>query len=152
MINIKKLSFYSFLFILLFTVVGDSYIYYVDGETFESDFLYETDIDDKKLKREYLEELESFSKDNEIKIYIVSTDITSNNAATYTIYTTEKDKEYFKKRILVKKDHTRFYSVLSGNREIKFKPFDFRASNTLVLTVYSHWKLVFPKWYFNESL
>lgn len=123
MVNIKKLSFYSFLFILLFTVVGDSYIYYVDGETFESDFLYETDIDDKKLKREYLEELESFSKDNEIKIYIVSTDITSNNAATYTIYTTEKDKEYFKKRILVKKDHTRFYSVLSGNREIKFKPF-----------------------------
>jgi putative ABC transport system permease protein len=123
MVNKKKLAFFSLLFFIAFTIIGDAYIYYLDGKVFESDFKYTTDVKSEKLNREYIQDLDRLSKELNLKIYVVSSTVNSSNSATYTIYSTEEHKNYFKKRILVKNDHSIFKSLISGKREIIFKPF-----------------------------
>lgn len=123
MVNKKKLTFFSFLFFIVFTIIGDSYIYYIDGKVFESDFKYVTDIKNVDLKQEYVQDLEKYSKDFDLKIYVISSVITSKNSATYTVYSVDENKEFFKERILVKKDDSKFISLVNGEREIVFKPF-----------------------------
>ncbi|KMJ59155.1 hypothetical protein AB685_08850 [Bacillus sp. LL01] len=123
MINKKKLAFFSFLFFIIFTIVGDSYIYFLDGKVFESDFRYETDIKDRELKQEYVQDLGRYSEEFDLKIFVVTSDVTSKNSATYTIYSSDEDKEFFKNRILSNQDNPSFHSLISGEREILFKPF-----------------------------
>ncbi|MGY4111071.1 bacteriocin-associated integral membrane family protein [Aeribacillus pallidus] len=123
MVNKKKLAFFSLLFFIAFTIIGDAYIYYLDGKVFESDFKYTTDVKSEKLNREYIQDLDRLSKELNLKIYVVSSTVNSSNSATYTIYSTKENKNYFKKRILVKNDHSIFKSLISGKREIIFKPF-----------------------------
>ncbi|MDI3311906.1 MAG: hypothetical protein QJR05_10840 [Thermoanaerobacterium sp.] len=120
MVNKKKLAFFSFLFLIVFTIIGDAYIYYIDGKVFESDFKYETDIKNEDLKQEYVHDLEKYSKDFDLKIYVISSVVTSKNSATYTVYSADENKEFFKNRILVKKDNSKFRSLVSGEREIVF--------------------------------
>lgn len=122
MINKKKLAFFSFLFFIVFTIIGDAYIYYLDGKVFESDFKYETDIKNRDLKQEYVHDLGKYSKEFDLKIYVISAEVTSRNSATYTVYSTDENKEYFKNRILTNKDNSKFKSLVSGEREIVFKP------------------------------
>ncbi|MBY6035060.1 hypothetical protein KUV80_00240 [Fictibacillus nanhaiensis] len=122
MINKKKLTFFSFLFLIVFTIIGDAYIYYIDGKVFESDFKYQTDVKNKKLKQEYVRDLEKYSKDFDLKIYVISSDVTSKNSATYTVYASPNNKDFFKNRILTKKDNSKFSSLVSGKRKIVFKP------------------------------
>lgn len=122
MINKKKLVFFSFLFFIVFTIIGDAYIYYLDGKFFESDFKYSVDLKNKNLKHEYVRDLKKYSKKLNLKLYVVSMSVTSKNAATYTVYSLKENKDSFKKRIQVKKDHSKFNSLLNGERIIIFKP------------------------------
>jgi len=122
MINKKKLAFFSFLFLIVLTIIGDAFIYYLDGKIFESSFKYETDIKNEDLKEEYVHDLEKYSKEFDLKIYVISSVVTSKNSATYTVYSTDENKEFFKNRILVKKDFSKYRSLVSGEREIIFKP------------------------------
>ena len=121
MINKKKLTFFSFLFLIVFSIIGDAYIYYIDGKVFESDFKYETDIKSRDLKQEYVHDLKKYSKDFDLKIYVISSVVTSKNSATYTVYSADENKEFFKNRILAKKNNSKFRSLVSGEREIVFK-------------------------------
>lgn len=119
----RKLSFFSLLFFLAFTVIGDAYIYFLDGKVNESDFKYTTSIKSDELKREYLSDLRGLSKKLNLKIFVVTSTVNSKNSATYTVYSTDEDKNFIKNRILVNDDNSTFKSLISGNREIIFKPF-----------------------------
>ncbi|MFS0783489.1 hypothetical protein [Bacillus sp. 1P06AnD] len=121
MINKKKLAFFSLLFLIVFSIIGDAYIYYIDGKVFESDFKYETDIKNRDLKQEYVHDLKKYSKDFNLKIYVISSVVTSKKSAIYTVYSADENKEFFKNRILIKKNKSKFKSLVSGEREIVFK-------------------------------
>lgn len=103
MINKKKLAFFSFLFFIVFTIVGDSYIYYLDGKVFESDYRYETDIKDRNLKEEYVQDLKKYSDEFNLRIYVATTEVTSKNSATYTVYASDENKDYIKNRSFQRK-------------------------------------------------
>ena len=62
MLDKKKVAFFSFLFFLAFTIIGDAYIYFLDGRIDESDFKYTTSFKDDELGREYLNDLEKISE------------------------------------------------------------------------------------------
>jgi putative ABC transport system permease protein len=79
MVNKQKLAFFSLLFFIAFTIIGDAYIYYVDGKVFESDFKYTTDVKSEKLNREYIQDLDRLSKELNLKIYVVSSTVNSSN-------------------------------------------------------------------------
>lgn len=79
MVNKKKLAFFSLLFFIAFTIIGDAYIYYLDGKVFESDFKYTTDVKSEKLNREYIQDLDRLSKELNLKIYVVSSTVNSSN-------------------------------------------------------------------------
>ncbi|WP_152446084.1 hypothetical protein [Bacillus sp. THAF10] len=136
MINKKKLAFFSFLFFIVFTIVGDSYIYYLDGKVFESDYRYETDIKDRNLKEEYVQDLKKYSDEFNLRIYVATTEVTSKNSATYTVYASDENKDYIKNRILSTEDNAFFRSFISGERDIIFKDFeditDIHETNYLV--------------------
>ncbi|GAE94553.1 hypothetical protein JCM21714_3716 [Gracilibacillus boraciitolerans JCM 21714] len=123
MVDKKKLAFFSFLFFIVFTIIGDAYIYFLDGKVNESDFKYKISGNSEELNREYLNDLEELSKELHLKIYLITSTVNSKNSATYTIYTTDENKDYFKNRILAKNDVSSFNSLISGNREVIFKPF-----------------------------
>lgn len=122
MVNKKKLAFFSVLFFIVFTIIGDAYFYYLDGKIFESDFKYTTDVKSKDLNLEYIQDLEQLQKDLHLKIYVITSTINSHNSATFTVYSTDENKDFLKRRILVQKDHSTFKSLITGKREIIFKP------------------------------
>src|SRR5690625_5435491 len=53
---------------------------------------------------------------------MITSTVNSKNSATYTIYSTDENKDYLKKSILAKNDVSSFNSLISGNREVVFKP------------------------------
>lgn len=61
MVNPKKLVFFSLIFFIGFTIIGDTYIYFLDGKIAESDFKYTTGIKDEDLNQEYLHDLKKLS-------------------------------------------------------------------------------------------
>src|SRR5690625_442611 len=122
MVDKKKLTFFSFLFFIVFTIIGDAYIYFLDGKVNESDFKYTTSVKSEQLNREYLNDLEELGKELHLKIYMITSTVNSKNSATYTIYSTDENKDYLKKSILAKNDVSSFNSLISGNREVVFKP------------------------------
>ncbi|MCR6095613.1 hypothetical protein HXA31_10605 [Salipaludibacillus agaradhaerens] len=124
MMNKKKLVFFSLLFFIGFTIIGDAYIYFLDGKLAESDFKYTTGIKDEALNQEYLHDLKQYGKELDLKIYVIESTVNSKNTASYIIYSTEENKDFFKKRIKVGNDETVFKSLISGNRKITFKSFD----------------------------
>lgn len=124
MIEKKKLAFFSFLFFVVFTIVGDAYIYFLDGEVFKSDFKYTVDIKEESLKQQYIQDLKKYSDQLDLKFCVATSDITSKNTANYNVYSFAEDKDFFKKRILVNDDVSNFKSLISGERNIKIKSFD----------------------------
>lgn len=130
MLDKKKFIFFSFLFFIVFTIIGDAYIYFLDSKIFESDFKFVKRIENEKSKQEYLNVLEKLSKEVNVKIYVVTSTVTSKNSATYTIFSSEENKDFLKKRIFVQNDISVFHSLISGNRKVIFKPFsDFETNN-----------------------
>lgn len=122
MLDKKKVAFFSFLFFLAFTIIGDAYIYFLDGKIDESDFKYTTSFKDDELGREYLNDLEKLSEELHLKIYVINSTVNSKNSSTYTVYSTDNNKDYVKSRILVQNDVSTFSSLINGRREVIFKP------------------------------
>lgn len=66
---------------------------------------------------------QKYGKELDLRIYVLKSTVNSKNAASYTIYSTDENKPYFKNRILVDNDVSVFKSLISGKRKVIFKPF-----------------------------
>ncbi|WP_261807344.1 hypothetical protein [Lapidilactobacillus luobeiensis] len=136
--NLKKFFLFTILFWAVFIIIGDAYIYYLDGQALSSDYTYQIGAS-AKHDRAYQQELSRRSQQLDLKVYVVDHQVTGQRSAKYTIYTFKENQRFMQKRLQTPHDVNKFNSLLNGRREVVFKPFSQRQvkSNYRHLTYYA---------------
>jgi hypothetical protein len=119
-----KFAFYSVVFFLLFVLLGDTYILFVDNKISSSDFVFQTTIEETEVEKEYIEKLEEYGTKLNLEIYGLSTNVKGKNNQSFTLFCNERTKGRLQKRLQISSDSVTIKSLISGSRSIEFKPFD----------------------------
>ena len=120
----SKLLFYTFVFFTAFVIIGDAYIYYIDGKTFESDFYYKVEFKNDSLQKEYAGELEKLEKALGIRVISSVSNVKGKNEAEYTIYSSKNNWKFIRERLKLNGNNETLRSFISGKRHIQIKPLE----------------------------
>ncbi|MCG3417958.1 DUF1430 domain-containing protein [Oceanobacillus jordanicus] len=116
-----KYIFAMTLFIITFSFIGESYIFYLDNFTgsFYSTSLYKPDyVSNQKMKLDVKESKEK----NDIGIFIVDQEVKSNIEMNISIYGTSEANKYLKDKLSIK--DTTYKSMFSGKVTVTYHNFD----------------------------
>ena len=126
---LKQFLLYLIIFIAVFTVSGEAYIYYLDSAANDCDHYFECKIESANLRSEYAEELKKLGSKLNLGIYAIDYRPFSADASRYTIYTTDDKTSALVKEKFKVNEKMKFFSMFSGHREIVFKDMSDIADN-----------------------
>ncbi|WP_390410047.1 hypothetical protein [Lacticaseibacillus jixiensis] len=125
-LNWRKLTSLTILFWIVFIIIGDAYIFHLDGQANSSDYQFTAGVT-RQQESAYERDLAKQSRQLNLKVFVVDYEVTGKQSAKYTIYTFEENKRFMQQRLQLYHDNNHVNSLLNGSRQVVFKPFKQRT-------------------------